>query len=209
MVRLKGQLLSMSASGSLAKTLTYSNWKGRAYVKKYSQPTNNEQLAQLGMRAAMGFLSKEWTLLSTADKDSWNELAAADVVSEFDSFIGYNLLRNAEGLAPTKALPAVQASFEPTAIAQNVTPFPTFIDISFTCPPTPESWNMTLFRSDGSGFTPGTENMVHQVPCTTAPTITHIRDVPPFRGFWYYRFQTGDPAGNKKLHIGEPVADWT
>lgn len=209
MVRLTGQLLSLAASGSLGKIITYSNWKGRAYAKKFSVPTNNQQLAQLGMRAAMGFLSKQWTLISTSDRDSWNAAALAKHVSEFDAFVGYNLKRTAENLAPTKAMPEEAVSYNPAAVGQAVTPFPTFVNVAFFLLSAPEGWTMTIYRNDVSGFEPLPENMVHLASGPFAPTLINIRDVPPSRGTWYYRWKSGDPFGNQRFHVGEGTAVWT
>lgn len=209
MVRLKGQLLSLDASGSLGKTMTFSSWKGRAYAKKFSVPTNNQQTGHLGMRAGMSFVSQEWQGLSTADKDTWNSTAVDRQISEFDAYVGLNLLRTVETNAPTKANPPTPAAFTPASFGQVVTPEDQFVDVAFGFVPTPEEWSMSIFRSDVSGFTPSLENMVHQVAGTIAPTITHIRDVPPTRGTWYYRWQSGDPFGNKRLHGSEGTAVWT
>lgn len=209
MVRLKGQLLSLDASGSLAKTLTFSSWKGRAYAKKFSVPTDNQQTGHLGMRAAMSFVSQQWKGLSTANKDTWNAPATEHQISEFDAYVSLNLLRAVETNAPTKANPPVEATFTPSAFGQTVTPEDQYVDVAFAFVPVPGEWSMTIFRSDISGFTPALENMVHQVTGAIAPLITHIRDVPPTRGTWYYRWQSGDPFGNKRSHSGEGTAVWT
>lgn len=209
MVRLTGQLLSLAASGSLGKIITYSNWKGRAYAKKYSVPTDNQQTGHLGMRAVMSFVSQEWQGLPTIDRDTWNSTAVDRQISEFDAFVSLNLLRAVETDAPTKANPPTPATFTPSAFGQTVTPEDQFVDVAFGFVPAPEEWSMTIFRNDISGFTPSLENMVHQVTGAVAPTITHIRDVPPTRGTWYYRWQSGDPFGNKRLHGFEATAVWT
>lgn len=209
MVRLKGQLLSLDASGSIGKTVTYSNWKGRGYAKKYSVPTDNHQPGHLGMRAAMGFLSTQWSGLATADKDTWNSTAVDEQISEFDAYVGFNLLRTVETNAPTKAQPPTPATFAPGTVGFTVTPKSSFVDVQFGFVPTPVTWSMTIFRSDVNAFTPSLANMVHQVTGVVLPTLNHIRDVPPNRGTWYYRWQSGDAFGNKHLHFVQGEANWT
>ena len=46
MAKVTGGLLSLSSSGSIADTLTFSKWKGRPYVRQRVVPANPQSTAQ-------------------------------------------------------------------------------------------------------------------------------------------------------------------
>jgi len=198
----------MAASGTMGKTLIASNWKGRAYLKKHAIPSNNQQPAQLGIRAAMGFLAQQWALLSAVQQATWEAPAGDANISPFDAYISENLLRHADAKAPMKRLPEVLAAFAPAAVGLTVADKDTYVEVNFSGPPAPPTWSMAIYRSSSTGFTPAPSNMVHLELAVIAPTFMHIRDVPPSRGTWYYRWRAGDIKGNSYTHASEQSVVW-
>ncbi len=205
MVKLKGQLLSLGASGSLGKAVTFSNWKGRAYAKKFASPTNNQQMTQLGLRAGMTFLSQQWANISAADKATWVNTAAASQISPFDAYVGDNLSALVDDKSPSKAFPSAPVAFNPGTFQPAADVFDNYIIYKAGVVPTPVAWSMYIYRSDTTGFTPGPSNMVHAVIPLIAASYLEVRDVPPTHGTWYYRQRTGDATGSTKLHTAELV----
>ncbi|MBA7587394.1 hypothetical protein ES708_29423 [subsurface metagenome] len=61
MAKVKGPLFSLGASGQLAKTLVYADWKGIDYVRQYVIPANPKTAEQQEQR---GFF--------TAAIDAWH-----------------------------------------------------------------------------------------------------------------------------------------
>lgn len=53
MAKLTGPLFSLSASGKLAKTLVYADWKGIDYVRQYVTPANPNSASQQVQRGYM------------------------------------------------------------------------------------------------------------------------------------------------------------
>lgn len=53
MAKVTGPFMSLSASGTLAKTLTASIWKGRAYIRQRVIPLNPQSAGQQSQRAAL------------------------------------------------------------------------------------------------------------------------------------------------------------
>jgi len=53
MTRLTGPVMSLSASGALADTLVFSQWKGRFYARLLVTPYNPKSNYQTGIRATM------------------------------------------------------------------------------------------------------------------------------------------------------------
>ena len=58
MAKVSGPLMSMTASGSLAKTLCFSVWKGKAYVRNHVIPSNPQSDGQQTARSGLGAAGK-------------------------------------------------------------------------------------------------------------------------------------------------------
>ena len=52
MARVTGPLMSMEASGTIGKTLTFANWVGRQYVRRWTRPANPQTADQMDQRNA-------------------------------------------------------------------------------------------------------------------------------------------------------------
>lgn len=87
MARVKGPLFSLDASGSVAKTITYSQWKGRNYVRQHVIPYNPSTATQVNVRAAMTLLVAQWQGESTESKDNWNEFGKTLELSGFNAYV--------------------------------------------------------------------------------------------------------------------------
>jgi hypothetical protein len=80
-------LMSFDASGTIAKSAVFAKWRGRNYVRRHAIPSNPRTDAQCKIRAWFHFLSQTWITLSTQQKESWTDLAAATNISRFNAFI--------------------------------------------------------------------------------------------------------------------------
>ena len=56
MARVTGPLMSMEASGTIGKTLTFANWVGRQYVRRWTRPSNPQTLDQMRQRNAFSVI---------------------------------------------------------------------------------------------------------------------------------------------------------
>ena len=56
MARVTGPLMSMEASGTIGKTLTFANWVGRQYVRRWTRPSNPQTLNQMDQRNAFSVI---------------------------------------------------------------------------------------------------------------------------------------------------------
>lgn len=50
MARVTGPLMSMEASGTIGKSLTFANWVGRQYVRRWTRPSNPQTSDQMFQR---------------------------------------------------------------------------------------------------------------------------------------------------------------
>jgi len=69
MARLTGPFMSLSASGTLAKTLTASIWKGQPYMRLRVIPINRNSAGQKTVRSVMGTLAKACRAVLTITED--------------------------------------------------------------------------------------------------------------------------------------------
>lgn len=86
MAKVTGPLLSISARGSVADTLTYSVWKGIAYCKEWFKPANPQSTEQTNIRLAMALSVAFWTGTATQQQKD-----AYDVGAEGTGKSGFNL----------------------------------------------------------------------------------------------------------------------
>ena len=56
MARVTGPLMSMEASGTIGKTLTFANWVGRQYVRRWTRPANPQTADQMDQRNAFSVI---------------------------------------------------------------------------------------------------------------------------------------------------------
>lgn len=95
-------LFSFDASGEVGKSIVYSKWKGRDYVRKYVVPKNPSVLAQQFQRQYFAALVDAWHALLLIDPgtyvNAWDSLGASESISGFNAFMKFNLNRLAEGL---------------------------------------------------------------------------------------------------------------
>jgi len=83
MAKVKGPLFSLSASGQIAKTLVFGDWKGIDIVRKYVIPANPNTAAQQTQRGYFGAAVDEWHTdgFSAIDVAAWNLYALAQKVA--------------------------------------------------------------------------------------------------------------------------------
>ena len=91
MAKVTGPLFSLSASGQIAKTLVYGDWKGIDVVRKYVIPANPNTAGQQTQRGYFSAAVEDWHTdgLSAIDVVAWNLYALAQKVaaSGFNMFV--------------------------------------------------------------------------------------------------------------------------
>jgi len=103
MVKLTGPMSSLRASGTLAGLLTFSNKRGRPYMKKASRTPDLQTDKQLSYRLMFSWLANQWLVLPAPTKATWDVPAALAKVSAYNAYIGANTKRwlNMEGPSQT------------------------------------------------------------------------------------------------------------
>lgn len=195
MVKVVAPAMSLDASGTLAGTLVFSKWKGRSYVRERVIPSNPKSGGQVGMRSMFKFLSQNWADLLTAEKATWEDLAADDVVSPFNAYMKKNQARWRNFKGVSKAYPSTDDSTMPTAATLAAAGGIRQATLTFTYADIKEGWAMILFRSPTPIFTASWANAIAIVPIeATSPTV--YIDSPLDAGSYYYELGLSGEDGN-------------
>lgn len=100
MATVKGPLLSMDASGQIAKTQVYGSWKGIAYSRRYVVPSNPRSTEQTLTRNTFKFLNALYQVSPSNFRAAWAEAVKGRPLTDRNLFIQKNngLLREAVSL---------------------------------------------------------------------------------------------------------------
>lgn len=178
-------LMSLDASGTIGKAITFSKWKGRNYVRKRVVPANPKSVLQVSTRAMMRFLSQAWTDVGSTPQGSWDEPAAAINVSPFNAYIKNNLQRWREFQPPAQTYPAPETGTEPVVTLDSATGGPSFVDVEFTVTTLNDVWGVILFRSPTGTFSTSRANAMRVIPITGTGTLVYT-DSNLAAGDYYY-----------------------
>lgn len=136
-------LLSFGASGQIAKTLVYSRWKGRPYVRRYVIPANPQSAAQQTTRNTFAWGNQVWKLAPQDFQAPWNAFASGQVLTGRNAFLS-SVVSNLRGDADLTDLvfsPGAKGGLAPDALA--TTPGVGTITADITEPSLPTGWAIT------------------------------------------------------------------
>lgn len=156
MARVSGPLMSVGASGTFAKTLTYATWKGRAYVRQRVIPANPKTALQTGIRAMFAYVAALWQSLGAPAKATWDAEATAKGISPFNAYASKNMTDWQQSLAPIQQ--ATDARDTGAALELN-------------CLPTGEAGYASLAIASTAG---AGANAIGVIVCRSATEITEM-----------------------------------
>lgn len=99
MANVQGPLFSLTAAGSVAKTLCYKKGKRGTVCRKWAQPGGEASSDQLNVRQITGYLMANWQNLSTLEQASWAAPAEALSISPINLYLQANWKLINEGRA--------------------------------------------------------------------------------------------------------------
>lgn len=147
MAKITAPLLSLSARGQIGETLVFSDWKGRAYARRYSIPANPNTTSQQTTRSMFSFLNKLWPYMPAASIGAWDLYAQNSQITERNAFVKQNLpqMRGETDLALMTISPSAGGGI----IAGGAT-FATAssaIEVAMTAPALPSGWTIVTAQS--------------------------------------------------------------
>lgn len=186
MAKVTGPLMSIDASGTYAKTLVFSKWKGRNYVRERVIPLNPKSALQLGVRSMMSFLSQAWTGLAAGEKDDYDAGALSKSISAFNEFLSQNLSAWQQFITPSKNWPAESASTGLTVTTQTLTGGAGLCTIEITPSGSTAIWGLLIFRSLAEITAPSWANCIAAIAADGANAVTYV-DTPLDAATYHYR----------------------
>jgi hypothetical protein len=182
-----GPLMSLDASGSVAKTIVFSKWKGRNYVRQLVTPANPKSDKQVSVRAMFKFLSEAWAFLTAPNQGTWDAIAASLSVSPFNAYVRENQSRWGSFLAPGKESPVGTTGTAGTLAAQSATGGVGQATLTIDLAVVNDNWNVQLHRSTSIGFTPSFSTLIGVVRDEDLNVHTFV-DTPLAADTYYYRW---------------------
>jgi hypothetical protein len=186
MVKVTAPALSMDARGSLGGTLTFSNWKGRPYVRQLVKPSNPKSPGQVATRAMMKFLGSVWANIAALSQATWDTLAAADSISAFNAYIRDNMKRWTQNDAPAQETPAAESDLAGTATNDTATAGVGQIQYDVDITTLNQNWGIIIFRKTGSAPTGIHTEAVAVIEALSTTTFTYV-DTGLEPGTYYYK----------------------
>jgi len=182
-------MFSLGASGSLADTLTFSVWKGRAYARQLVIPSNPGADKQLSVRAMMKWLSQNWSTLAGADQLTWEDLAEAEVISPFNAYIKNGLARWRNFLGPSEFYPPATIDTPPVVDTGSAVGGVRMATVTMSMTTENQGTAVLFFRKTGSAVTAAFDNLVAVIPMAATADVVFV-DTPLVPATYHYDFMT-------------------
>jgi hypothetical protein len=143
MAKVTAPLLSMDASGQIAKTQVYASWKGVKYARQYVIPSNPQSAEQTQTRNCFYFGTQMWKLLPANVQAAWTSAAKGMAMTNRNLFLQslVKTSRDAATLAAAFMSPGNGGGLAPAAIAGAVDVLA--VTITLTAPTLPVGWAIT------------------------------------------------------------------
>lgn len=163
----KGPLMSLDASGSVAKTITFSKWKGRNYVRHLVIPHNPKSGLQVGMRASLKFVTQAYAALSATIKSHWKTVATPQGITPLNAQVQQTQRSVRAGNGPIQD-PTAAAGTTPSAPAtQTTTPLVKSALLALTSGANVGQYTNMWWMSNTTGFTPSAATLVEVIAVAT------------------------------------------
>lgn len=144
MAKITAPFLSFGASGSIAKTIVASKWKGRPYMRQHVIPANPQSVAQTLTRDTFASANDIWKNMGPLGIAPWNRFATGQVLTGrnkmMGSFVSEN--RGQVDLLSWNMSPGAKGG---PPLVSAVPSSPGVNDILMTCvtPTPPTGWTVT------------------------------------------------------------------
>ena len=142
MAKITGPLLSLGASGSIAKTLVFSKWKGRLYARRHVTPANPQTVAQTLTRDVFAAASSYWRGAGSLFIAAFDLNATGQAKTGRNIFMGSSigLMRGEVNNALFPFSPGAKGGLAPLSVV--ATPGSQQLSVAFTNPTAPTGWTL-------------------------------------------------------------------
>lgn len=142
MAKTSGPLLSLGARGTIASTVTFSNWRGVGYARQRVIPANPQSASQTITRNAFTYASGLWKIATALAVAPWDRFAQGQALTGRNAFIGefVRLVGSDTDLLNMIWSPGAKGGLPATSI--SVTPGSEQLQIDFVTPTAPTGWTL-------------------------------------------------------------------
>jgi len=208
MVKLKGPIHALEASGTIADILTIAADARGAYARRKPIPSQPRTPGQLTVRALMKWLAQEWQQLTPAEQATWQEMADARSVAPYHCFVAENHHRWTSYLAPSKEYPATEAGYKPKATNIVGTGGPGYAEVTVLNQVTWPDWGWIIYR-DTSPMLTKTRTDARAFIRKDFGQPSTWRDTPLAPGTYYYACQGFHTTGKLGFIWGDVLVNVT
>lgn len=165
MARTTAPLFGLDASGSLAKSIVFSKWRGRTYVRRHAIPSNPQTGLQVGMRAVFRFISQIYAGLDPAIKLAWEEMGASDNITGLNAMMRANQRRARQGQGPI-----IEPDLTPAPVSEDLATATTTalvkgFEVTWTWDDVgTDAWGILIYVSPDAINTPNVAQLARVIP---------------------------------------------
>jgi len=143
MAKVTGPLLSLSASGTIARTQTYAKWRGISYVRQRVVPANPRSTAQVLTRDIFTAMGQRWKQGGPLMRAPWERYASGQRFLGSNAYLGQNLnaMRGEVDMDAYIGSPGAKGGL-PAATLVLTTVASLGIEAVVTVPATPTGWTL-------------------------------------------------------------------
>lgn len=87
MTKSDGGLFSIDQKGTVGDAITYTSYKGKAYVRKQSKRKQPQSFRQIAARSLLTFIAQSWSGIDDFGRTTWKEAALADDITPLNAQI--------------------------------------------------------------------------------------------------------------------------
>ena len=194
MVKLRGPMFSLGASGTLADAVTFSINKGRPYVRERVVPSNPKSGAQVGRRAMFTFLSQAWDAILPGWKATYQDIADELVTAPFNAYMKVNMERWHNFLGPAIIWPPGEIQSGSDRLLATAVWEENRIKLSTTAISSNQQWGIIYFAKLAGAVTPAVGNaIIVELDDDMDPRDTFW--TPPSVGTWHFNSMTFSEDG--------------
>src|SRR6266702_3970805 len=121
MARVHAPLMSLDASGSIAKAIVFSKWKGRNYVRELVKPHNPKSALQTGQRAAIKWSAQAYATIGATPQANWKAAGKSKNISPINAMVHANGIRARQDKPPYKDPTVTTATAEAAPTGTSAT----------------------------------------------------------------------------------------
>jgi len=152
MAKTTGPLLSLGASGSIAKTLVASKWRGVPYFRQHVIPANPNSTDQQLTRNIFSTLNTMWKIAPASVQAPWDLYATGQPFVGRNGWLSKNVKQLYDKVTPLTSMqtligsPGAKGGTPPDSIAIT-SPVAGNLTIAYTDGATPTGWTLTAHQA--------------------------------------------------------------